>query len=387
VAAACAFAAYAASADEDLLEIVIEQQEASRHKIKSLVATIELESSSYGVRDGELHKVTHKQIIHRVDKGSKQRWDTQTTSWQNTPWGAATPDGEGMYVGCSTRHQVINEAYLSLWEEGDWLYLYEHESIETMSDRAKIKLDLAEIQDILDFAVGAFNAQSFRDILEVSGDYSFSAERVVEDGDEVIQIKQYRGQSTSPTIVYTVDPDKGFLTTKMVMSSEHNGVFRDDKYSVDVQEVAPGIWFPMKVSFDSERHASDPNVSSNGWAIDIRVTSIEVNVPIEDDFFTWQATGYPENRRVFVVTLDEQAGRDVSRDYEFDRMIEDSKRDLDQVLAKKTLPGQVDQKPRQDNPAPTTADPVKSASPTTAVVGIAAVLLLAAGSIWLIRRH
>lgn len=118
---------------------------------------------------------------------------------------------------------------------------------------------------------------------------SWSAEAAIsEEGSEVFLLKRMTRMNPHSDfqvrLAITVDPSKGFAAVK----TEHWGRNGDGVIDVELAEVKPGVWFPMRIT----------TRATNSSGVEVRNSTYEVvnyriNEPVDEKWFDWRNLGTP----------------------------------------------------------------------------------------------
>jgi hypothetical protein len=129
------------------------------------------------------------------------------------------------------------------------------------------------------------------------------------DGDTVYLIKRYSpfmNDPTKPAVVYTIDPQKGFLVTEAVAYSRAGNVWITMK--TEPKEIGAGIWFPASYQ---EHHYGKPTDAQapqeSRFTTIIQLEDISINNEIPDDYFVIESIlpeDYRESTTLFRKGLD-----------------------------------------------------------------------------------
>ena len=181
---------------------------------------------------------------------------------------------------------VLNEEYLATfgYPGTAHAYMWEHESIDSISEYAKEHLvglnprnpmwygftvDTRDLADMYDPA-----RDDLWEVLEQTNGATGSTKYLV---------RHY--SNTEPRWLYleiVVDPSKAFLMTHVTRFWKNGNVLRE--IDVDLEEVAPGIWFPMAYEQTYHNKAGGKETTSRNV-----VTSLQVNIQVDPALFQWQA--------------------------------------------------------------------------------------------------
>jgi hypothetical protein len=191
------------------------------------------------------------------------------------------------------RRVVINDKYAAEWPAvGNPLaYRWDHESVDAMSSETKIHLGMTGADDFLCHCFGQ-EATRFPETLKEYPEVTrFDAvERKGEDGSLLYEIRKFRPKdAATPHEVWTIDPQKGFLATELVLYQSEKPRIRD---AMRVEEIVPGVWYP--VGHEETRYAKtkegEKTPSVESWCKE-RIKDLKVNKPTPDEQFDFEALG------------------------------------------------------------------------------------------------
>lgn len=282
-------------ADDALLSFLIEQNEAAKEKIETAEYSVkwflsfDLEGRrGIGLQNNEgIGKVKRKgDQLSAVVEVSHSR---PGTAWKQK----------------STVGVAVNNRYLAYWPavENPNIYQFDHQSIEAMSGKEEIIMELELPPDRFAFGTAFGTAaigESFKEAIERLGDeVKWTAEEVVRANGEkqylIRQFSPYQDDPTEPSAVWTVDPQKGFLVTQAVHYSRAGNVWVDRKISP--KEISSGIWIPAFYEHRKYGSSEDPQPRAEpSETYTVQLSDISVNHEILDDEFAIEAI-WPEKYR------------------------------------------------------------------------------------------
>jgi len=280
----------AAYCQEDLLNFLIEQNEAAKEKIKTAEYKVK-----WTANDETKEGLRQDEGLGEVKMKGDWRLSTQEldASIPATGWSQK-----------QTARMVINNKYLAYWPSFENAYIYQddHQSLKELSDDAKLRHDLHTTPDIysFNFAFGGERETTFKEMMKLHPDkIRWTAEEARQpNGDTVYLIKRYApfmNDPTKPDGVWTIDPQKGFLVTQAVFYSKAANVWVTRK--TEPKEIDNGIWFPASYQEycygePTELQAREKPTQST----EVQLQDISINKEIPDDYFVIESI-LPEEHR------------------------------------------------------------------------------------------
>jgi hypothetical protein len=262
---------------DDLLEFLIEKNEAAGKKIKTAEYRVKW-TANLEVKDGR----RHNEGFGEVKIKGNWRYSTQecNASVPATGWKQK-----------QTQSMVLNDKYFAYWPSIGNAYIYQndHQSTGELSDDSKMKLMSHSTPDMqyLNFAFGGDKETTFKAMMKQHPDkIKWTAEESKQsDGDTTYYIKRYSpfmNNPEKPDAVWTIDPQKGFLVTRAVFYGKDGNVWIERK--TEAKELGNEIWFP--VSFREIRYDDSDKVTEKpNHSISIQLEDISVNKEISDESF------------------------------------------------------------------------------------------------------
>jgi hypothetical protein len=334
---------------DDLLNFLIEQNEAAREKIKTAEYTVKW-TADLEVKEGLRHNEGTGEVKMKGDwRLSTQECDASIAA---TGWSQKR-----------TPRMVINDKYLAYWPElgNGYIYQNDHQSVKGLSDDSKLYSELHSTPDVYSFNV-AFGGEmdtTFREMMKLHpGEIEWTAEEAKQsNGKTVYLIKRYSpfmNDRSKPDGVWTIDPEKGFLVTEAVFYSKAGNVWVTRR--TEPKEIGSGIWIPVtyqekRYGQPTDRQATEEPDRSTA----IELEDITVNQGISDDLFVVESIlpeEYRESTTLVRKGLDGnleayvyRTGKYISRDlwHEMDHVLARSLKDphvTDRVAEKQeTAPG------------------------------------------------
>lgn len=280
----------AAYCQEDLLNFLIEQNEAAREKIKTAEYKVK-----WTVDDETKEGLRHDEAFGEVKMKGDWRFSTQelNASIPSTGWKQK-----------QSQSMVINDKYLAYWPKigNPYIYQDDHQSLKELSDEAKHSRMLHTTPDISSFNVvfGGERNVTFKEMMKLHPDeIRWTAEETKQsNGDSVYLIKRYSpfmNDPAKPDGVWTIDPQKGFLVTQSVFYNKVGNVWVTRK--TEPKEINSGIWLP--VSYQEHRYGKTTDLQASTKpkrSISIQLEDISVNNEIADDHFVLESI-LPEEHR------------------------------------------------------------------------------------------
>ncbi|MBE0536518.1 MAG: hypothetical protein IH624_12705 [Phycisphaerae bacterium] len=276
-----------ASSQEDLLNFLIEQNEAAREKIKTADYRVTWAGSAE-TKEGL-----------RLDRGSgkvKLKGAWRLSIQENNASIAATGWGQKQ-----TPRMVINDKYLAYWPSFGNGYIYRDDH-QSLSDASQLALELHTSPDIyaLNVAFGGQRSTTFREVMKLHPDkIRWTAEKAkLPDGGTVYFVTRYVpsvNDAPEPDAVWTIDPHKGFMVTGAEYYSKAGNVWVTRK--IEPKEVDGGVWVP--VSYEEHRYGEPTDKRANEkpvWSITVQLEAITINHDLPDDVFAIESI-LPEEYR------------------------------------------------------------------------------------------
>lgn len=256
------------AAPQELLEYLITQNEAARAKIRSFSCTLDI------TQNGRTRTAQLKQQGSCLWLASNQ------------------PAKTGPIAGHQTR-MVVNNRYMaeyilpiprSVMSYGNWR---DYDSFETMDNETKRRIQTNTPDDFFTNCFGTIS-ESFRWSMTRRPDIRWDAVQSTDtDGRTVYQIRRFGSRSNLPypDAVWVVDPDKGFMVTETFAYSGGK-VFLHR--SMQVEQVADGVWFPVSFQQENYRQGFMPQISLSNWKR-VSVRDLQVNNDIPAEQFEFDA--------------------------------------------------------------------------------------------------
>jgi hypothetical protein len=262
------------AAQDDLLHSLIKKNEAAGKKIQAL------QSIQYTLERDWLAR-GQQQPFHGVAQ-VKKKGNCSWVTYRRT--GINFTAGEIQEI---ERRAVINDKYAAEWPAvGNPLaYRWDHESVDAMGPETKTHLAMTGAEDFLCICFG-HESTRFSEALKIYVDrirYE-AVERKGEDGRFLYDIQCFNPKDlATPNLVWTIDPQKGFLATEVVLYESEKPQIHD---TMRVEEIAPGVWCP--VGHEETRYAKtkegEKTPSVESWC-KVRIKDLKINEPIPDEQF------------------------------------------------------------------------------------------------------
>jgi len=280
----------AAHSQEDLLNFLIEQNEAAKEKIKTAEYKVKW-TQNLEVKEG----LRHNEGFGEVKMKGDWRLSTQecNASVPATGWKQK-----------QTQRMVINDKYLAYWPTVGNAYIYQddHQSLKELSDHSKLYRDRLTTPDMFsfNFAFGGEKNATFKEMMKLHPDkIKWTAEESKRsNGDTVYLIKRYSpfmNDPTKPDAVWTIDPQKGFLVTQAEFYSKAGNVWITRK--TEPKEIGSGIWIPA--SYQEHRYGNPKDIQERKdpeSTTTIQLEDISINDEISDDYFVIESILPVEHR-------------------------------------------------------------------------------------------
>lgn len=301
---------------DELLQSLVARNEAAWQKIQSLA------SLQYTLERERLWPPCPQ--LFRAEAQVKKRGDCLWSVYRfETPMGPCrVVQGKGMGMGMGMdmgpdvsavqkttmeeRRVVVNPRYLAEWSgPGDGQsYCQDHNSVaemnpwwQTVLRASLLPPDFQSICFGLDRqrfaeAIKAVPARSRYEAAEVSG----------EDGRRLYEIRRFDpSDDSSPDMVWTIDPQKGFLATQYV--DQAVGEIPVSRQTIRVERIAPEVWYPVACeetqAVGGFRLGDPPRGETR---IKSTLKEIRVNEPIPDEQFEIEALGLAQEGSGVIVT-------------------------------------------------------------------------------------
>ena len=160
-----------------------------------------------------------------------------------------------------------------------------------MSQKEKTHLRVTMPYDFLPLCFGDSGLR-FQEAMQKGGSaVKYEAVEVKgQDGKPLYQIKRFFPQGgPSPDLVWTIDPEKGFLAIERTFCPQGQG---RTHHTIQVEQISPGIWYP--VGFEETRYEETKEGTGTptviGW-IKSKIKDIKINEPLPDGQFDISALG------------------------------------------------------------------------------------------------
>jgi hypothetical protein len=275
---------------KDLLNFLVEQNEAAKEKIKTAQSRVEW-TMDFEAKEG----LRHDEGFGEVKMKEAWRLSTQecNASIPATAWKQK-----------QTQSMVINDKYLAYWPTIGNAYIYQddHQSLNELSDDSKLRRNIHTTPDIysFSFAFGGERNATFKEMMKLHPDkIKWTAEETKQpNGDMVYLIKRYSpfmNDPAKPDAVWTVDPQKGFMVTQALFYSKAGNVWVTRK--TEPKEIGSGIWVPA--SYQEHRYGKPTDLQARGeptLSTIVQLEDITINHEISDDYFVIESI-LPEEHR------------------------------------------------------------------------------------------
>jgi hypothetical protein len=283
----------AAAAGDDLLNLLLIQNEEARKKVATVSYRFEFQSEvTADVQGANLPAKLVRgprsiQIRISGEEFKKGKWRYSSMDQQHKTIYLKNNQTEEQN---RLERAVLNDDCAASWRVGSiYAYQFDHKSLSTMSEREEAHLLLQSIDPIAyGFGPGRYTMTELYQ--KVKDKTPFRAEKSVSDGRTVYRIKQFSSKISNadqPICVYVVDPDKGFLITSFTAYHQDSSVERE--YKVEVEKVqGHDIWLPARIHEKAHRQKSEvtEHLPQLRKTVQIKLSDIRVNEPIEDEKFT-----------------------------------------------------------------------------------------------------
>lgn len=295
---ACLFVPNSLVADEALLDYVELKQRQSREQLARFetqyAVSMEVETSANGVR----HAMNKQMDVHETRDGARMRIESRI---ENS--GVAQADAGSEPYAFDTRaaaFMAMNEREAAYWEDmarrpDNELTIWRHSDPEDIHRDARGSVYNSRSVNMLDYVFGLQHRVSRKpgDIATVraarSGKGDFDAQKVVRGGKEVIEVTYERDGRIIMTA--TIDPDRGYATTKLIWDSTDGlggyGSFFES--TVSVAEIEPGVWAPASASLQQHLNYKGSNTRSS---VRFEAKSSRRPDEIDPEIFQWTSLGY-----------------------------------------------------------------------------------------------
>ncbi|MCX5772016.1 MAG: hypothetical protein NTZ09_17335 [Candidatus Hydrogenedentes bacterium] len=229
-----------AESSKELLDLFCAHQEAARAKISSYSFDMSMTLTRENKQEKEIGGCAYKEI-----RKGESLW-IETTQQAET---VKKAQNEKTSVN-QTERVVKNNEYVATWSVGSGTaYLYEHASKDRLSEDGDVTLQLTRLVDLMKYGFGTGQ----RMLSEVIKDTSIKAEWTVrafttQSGKQLYVVERgyVEGEGKGkPEVQYVIDPDMSFLITRVIAYHPNGSVRVDDE--VTVQEVKPGLFFPVRL--------------------------------------------------------------------------------------------------------------------------------------------
>ncbi|MBM4027370.1 MAG: hypothetical protein FJ280_18485 [Planctomycetes bacterium] len=302
----------AASSSGDLLSSLVAKNEAAWQKIQSL------HSIQYTLERQWLDRQSQQpfQGVARIKKRGNCCWSAYGSTVltgplqvvreterkvgdRSLPMQLLAPDTSAGQTREAERRLVVNDRYAAEWPVGNPLaYRWDHESVDAMSAKTKKHLEMSLPPESSRYCFGD-GRRLFREALEADPNWiRFDAvENKGQDGQVLYQIRRFDPKdSPRPDLVWTIDPQKGYLAVENVFYAGRETPLR--RYTLRVEEIAPGLWYPTgweEVNYAEPQQAQEPPAVRN--RVKATLKDIKLNEPIADEQFEIEALGLDKDDR------------------------------------------------------------------------------------------
>jgi len=327
--------ALAAASQGDLLQSLVEKNEAAWQRIQSLQSvqyTVEqewldrqsqrpLQAAGQVKKSGNCCWSTYRQTIHSGPLQVVAERKAKVGDRRRLPMQLLAPDTSAGLTEETETRVVVNDKYVARWPKvanQAFAYQEDYNSVDGMSVKMKQRLRMSMPPDPLQDCFGT-DTQRFRELLQSDPNrIRFDAVGIKgQDGNPMYQIRRfYPKDGPRPDLIWTIDPQKGSLVTESVFYAERETPVY--QRTMRAEEVAPGIWYPVE---RRETRYAEPNQPGGtpiveGWNR-ATIKDIKVDEPIPDEQFDIEALGLNKNDPNVIVwrtTLDGTMIRYVYRD-------------------------------------------------------------------------
>lgn len=290
-----------ASADaedgETLFRLIVAEQEKNLAKIRTIKFTF-TEFRKVMVPGDEHEATTERRIIR---SGESVWCEMKSRShFFNSNKGQSHTD----YI-------VWNDKALIYWPSDTRMaYLWEYMSVDNTRERVRKYMKMAFAFPELRYAFG-YGPHSLREMLDDPDkqELRYQVMRTADDkapGYTVVVLPPERIAS-HPIMRLTVDPARGYMVTYRVDFLE-DGTVPHSEYWVVPREVSPGVWLPERWEERIYgRPLSDGNRQTVNMLFQDRIEVQEVNAPISEEQFAWQAAGMNSGTEVYRFDVSDDA--------------------------------------------------------------------------------
>lgn len=308
----------AAAAQDNLLQSLIEKNEATWQKIQSLHSiqyTIEREWPNpqsqqpfHGVgqvkKRGNCYWSTYRHTIP-MPTGPSQVVavkEKKVGDFTATTFTVRSDTSAGLTQEIEFR-LVVNDRYWAEWTKtetgnalGRFAQQQDYSSVDGMSAKMKQMVRMRMPPEFLRHCFGG-DRERFRESMARGAEaVKFEAvEWKGEDGRLLYQIKRSHPQTgPTPDLVWVLDPQKGFLATESTFSPGGRLLVRR---TMRAEEIAPGIWYP--VGYEETRYAEAKDSADapvvESW-VKSKIRDIKINEPLPDEQFDLEALGLKKDK-------------------------------------------------------------------------------------------
>ncbi len=283
----CCFAA--TTSQKDLLNFLVNQNEAAWEKIHSL-KTIQYTHETEWLARGQ--QSPFKGVAQIKKKGD----------WSWSRYQRDLVDGRTSQAGVQDIRQVVNDTYIGQWPgfNNPFAYIWDHASVDALSPRQQDRIRTATPYDFLPVCFGTESARFREAMARWADDVKYNAAELRgEDGRPLYQITRSFPQDTTPNLVWMIDPQRGFLATECTFYPGGHLLMRQ---IMQVEEISPGIWYPVgyEETRFSELKAGESTPSVRSW-VKSEIRDIKINEPLPDEQFQFDALGLRKDKPDIVV--------------------------------------------------------------------------------------
>jgi hypothetical protein len=295
---------------KDLLDVFCAHQEAARSRLQSFSLTIETNYSG----NNKAQTLNFNSVCKEIHQ-ENSRWIENTRKID-----AFNKNDNLTLKYDDIQSLVINDDYVATWDKGIVnAYLYENSEKQKATEDGDTAVKLAQSVDLMKFGYGDGDRMLSEAIADLSIDGKWNARPFQSQSGQSLYIAEristHGDLKDKPELQCVIDPQKSFLITRVVAYHPNGAVRIDDE--IDIQEVKPGVYFPMhlvmrsyannsgddfsslsSVSLDdvlSNRYLDSYGLIKNQQVADHRVTELETDIDIKPEQFTMNALGVPAN--------------------------------------------------------------------------------------------
>jgi hypothetical protein len=213
---------------------------------------------------------------------------------------------------------VVNKDYVASWPmKGDPIaYRYDHASVDRMDQRVAISVKVSTPLEVLPNAFGD-SVLTLREALRMQSVKWDVKTRLRPDGSTTYLVRRFlptMNDNNQPDKTWEIDPARGYLVVASTAYKTDGRVWIEQQ--LDVQEVAPGFWFPVALD-ETYRGPTrdDPADNVTRWQ-KATLSGVRINPDFTDDQFTIDALNLRHDRPDITIVRVDKFGQRATYRYQ-----------------------------------------------------------------------